>query len=120
MEYYKGNLLANVACGTATRWTAKWDSSSKAVSSMGAGWASSFHVWRMDWDDQTISLYLDDTLMNASKLSDMLNSDGTSPFKQKVYMLVNLAIGGINGGDPSATTFPQRYEVDWIRVFQKQ
>jgi beta-glucanase (GH16 family) len=120
MEYYKGNVLANVACGTATRWTAKWDSSSKAVSSLGTGWASSFHVWRMDWDDQKIDLYLDDKLMNTSNLADMLNADGTSPFKQKVYMLVNLAIGGVNGGDPSGTTFPQKYEVDWVRVFQKQ
>jgi beta-glucanase (GH16 family) len=120
MEFYKGSVLANVACGTSTRWTAKWDSSSKPISSLGSGWASSFHVWRMDWDDQAISLYLDDNLMNTSKLSDMLNPDGTSPFKQKAYMLVNLAIGGTNGGDPSGTSFPQRYEVDWIRVFQKQ
>jgi beta-glucanase (GH16 family) len=119
MEYYKGNVLANVACGTATRWQAKWDSSSKAVSSLGAGWANNFHVWRMDWDDQKIDLYLDDVLMNTASLASMLNADGTSPFKQKNYMLVNLAIGGSNGGDPAGTTFPQRYEVDWIRVYQK-
>ncbi len=120
MEYYKGNVLANVACGTATRWTAKWDSSSKPVSSLGSGWASNFHVWRMDWDDQKIDLYLDDTLMNSASLSSMLNADGSSPFEQKVYMLVNLALGGVNGGDPTGTVFPQRYEVDWIRVFQRQ
>jgi beta-glucanase (GH16 family) len=119
MEYYKGNVLANVACGTATRWTAKWDSSTKAISSLGSGWSSSFHIWRMDWDDVNISLYLDDTLMNAVPLSSMLNSDGTSPFKQKVYMILNLAIGGDNGGDPSGTTFPVQYEVDYVRVFQK-
>jgi beta-glucanase (GH16 family) len=120
MEYYKGNVLANVACGTSTRWSAKWDSSTKALSSLGSGWASNFHTWRMDWDDQKIDLYLDDTLMNSVTLSTMLNADGTSPFKQKAYMLVNLAIGGANGGDPASTTFPQKYEIDWIRVFQKQ
>jgi hypothetical protein len=49
----------------------------------------------------------------------MLNSDGTSPFKQKEYMLVNLALGGNNGGSLSGTTFPVRYEVDYVRVFQK-
>ncbi len=119
MEYYKGNVLANVACGTATRWTAKWDSSTKAISSLGANWSSNFHVWRMDWDDQNINLYLDDTLMNAVPLSSMLNSDGTSPFKQKVTMILNLAIGGDNGGDPSGTSFPVQYEIDYVRVFQK-
>jgi len=120
MEFYKGNVLANVACGTSTRWTAKWDGSSKAVSSLGAGWSSNFHIWRMDWDDQNINLYLDDTLLNGVPLSTMLNPDGNSPFKQKVYMLVNLAIGGDNGGDPAGTTFPVKFEVDYVRVFQRQ
>lgn len=119
MEYYNGKVLANVACGTSTRWSAKWDSSTKSLSSLGSGWSSNFHIWRMDWDDQKIDLYMDDTLLNTASLSSMLNADGTSPFKQKVYMLVNLAIGGDNGGDPSGTSFPQKYEVDFIRVFQK-
>jgi beta-glucanase (GH16 family) len=35
-------------------------------------------------------------------------------------MLVNLAIGGENGGDPGGTSFPQRFEVDYIRVYQKK
>ena len=119
MEFYQGKVLANVACGTSTRWQAKWDSATKSLSSLGANWSSEFHVWRMDWDDQNIVLYLDDQQMNSSALSSMLNSDGKSPFKQKAYMLVNLALGGNNGGDPSKTAFPQRYEVDYIRVFQK-
>lgn len=119
MEFYNGKLLANVACGTATRWEAKWDSETKALSTLGSGWPSEFHVWRMDWDEQKIDLYLDDQLMNTTALSSMLNPNGASPFKQRAYMLVNLAIGGNNGGDPSRTTFPQRYEVDYIRVFQK-
>jgi beta-glucanase (GH16 family) len=32
--------------------------------------------------------------------------------------IVNLAIGGTSGGDPSNTPFPARFEVDWIRVWQ--
>jgi beta-glucanase (GH16 family) len=119
MEYYRGNLLANVACGTTTRWVAKWDSTSTPISTFGAGWSSSFHVWRMDWDDQKIDLYVDGRLLNTTTLSSMLNPDGTSPFTGSQTMLVNLAIGGGGGGDPSGTTFPVRYEVDWIRVFQK-
>jgi beta-glucanase (GH16 family) len=74
----------------------------------------------MDWDDQNIVLSVDDQQLNTSALSSMLNSDGKSPFKQKAYMLVNLAIGGQNGGDPAKTSFPKRYEIDYLRVFQKQ
>ena len=120
MEFYAGKVLANVACGTATAYQAKWDSVSKPISSFNDPmWSSKFHVWRMDWDDTKIDLYLDDALTNTSNLADMLNADGTSPFKQPAYMILNLAIGGQNGGDPSNTTFPARYEVDYVRVFQK-
>jgi beta-glucanase (GH16 family) len=119
MEFYQSKLLANVACGTDTRWQAKWDSSTKSLSSLGANWTAQFHVWTMDWDDQNIVLSVDGQQLNTSALSSMLNSDGKSPFKQKAYMIVNLAIGGNNGGDPSKTSFPKRYEIDYLRVFQK-
>jgi hypothetical protein len=70
--------------------------------------------------NQNIVLSLDGQQMNTTALSAALNADGTSPFKQKAYILLNLAIGGQNGGDPSQTTFPQSYEVDYVRVFQKE
>jgi beta-glucanase (GH16 family) len=119
MEFYQNKVLANVACGTSTRWQAKWDSETRSLSSLGADWSSQFHVWRMDWDDQKIVLFLDDEQINTTNLSDMLNPDGKSPFQQKHYLMLNLAIGGTNGGDPSSTEFPQRFEVDYVRVFQK-
>jgi beta-glucanase (GH16 family) len=121
MEYYNGKVLFNVACGTTTRWVAKWDSVTKDVSSFGdPAWDTKFHFWRMDWDDQKIDLYLDDQLMNTTDLASMLNPDGKSPFRQTHYMMLNLAIGGMNGGNPAGTPFPSRYEVDYVRVFQKK
>ena len=35
-------------------------------------------------------------------------------------MLLNLAVGGQNGGDPEKTTFPRRFEIDYIRVYQQK
>ncbi len=29
-----------------------------------AQWAAQYHVWRMDWDADTIRLYIDDRLLN--------------------------------------------------------
>jgi beta-glucanase (GH16 family) len=45
-------------------------------------------------------------------------SGGT--FHEPHYIPLNLALGGTNGGDPSATEFPARFEVDYVRVYQKQ
>lgn len=40
------------------------------------------------------------------------------PFQQPHYLLLNLAIGS-NGGDPSDTEFPTRYEIDYVRVYER-
>ncbi len=80
-------------------------------------WADKYHVWRMDWDEESISLYLDDALLNTVSISETLNPDGFNPFLQPHYILLNLAIGS-NGGDPSETEFPITYEVDYVRVYQ--
>jgi hypothetical protein len=34
-------------------------------------------------------------------------------------VLLNLATGGTQGGDPSKTSFPARYEIDYVRVYQR-
>lgn len=120
MEYYRNKLLANIACLGPTQ-KAEWYSTTRPVDSLGGkAWASQFHVWRMDWDEQSIALYVDDVLLNKVDMQRLENKDGThfNPFQQPHYMLLNLAIGGANGGDPSATAFPNRFEVDYVRVYQ--
>jgi beta-glucanase (GH16 family) len=121
MEYYRNMLLANIACGTAIPYKAKWYSNTKALNAFEAGWSKKFHVWRMDWDESFISLYVDDQLLNQVSLKDLVNQDGSgfNPFMQPHYILLNLAIGGDNGGDVSITKLPRRFEVDYVRVYQK-
>ena len=122
MEYYRGDLLANVAWGTERRWTAKWHSTSRPLSDFNdPNWSKKFHIWRMDWDADAIKLYVDDHLLNTTELKGTVNGDGTgkNPFRQPHYLLLNLAIGGQSGGDPTLTRFPARFEIDYVRVYQR-
>ena len=122
MEFYKGKILANIAVGTAVRYKAKWYSTTKAVTDLGGKeWASKFHVWRMDWTQEFISLFVDDILMITVNMSDLKNKDsaGLNPFNQSHHMLLDLAMGGLNGGDLGDTKFPNRFEVDYVRVYQR-
>lgn len=121
MEYYRGKVLANIA-STSKDGKTKWFSKTKAVAELGGkAWVKKFHVWRMDWDEQAISLFVDNVLFNKTLLADLDNDDrkGPHPFKQKHYILLDLAIGGMNGGDPKDTKFPNRFEIDYVRVYQK-
>ncbi len=121
MEYYRKKLLANIAC-LGNNHNAEWYSNRFNIDSMGGKkWASKFHTWRMDWDENFIALYVDDHLLNKVPLDSLVNKDGSgfNPFRHQHYMLLNLAIGGANGGDPSLTSFPKKFEIDYVRVYQK-
>lgn len=122
MEYYRKKLLANIAIIGADS-KAEWYSNRFSIDSLGGtNWASKFHIWRMDWDENFISLYLDDNLLNQVETNKLVNKDGSgiNPFKQPHYMLLDLAIGGLNGGNPASTKFPTRFQVDYVRVYQKK
>lgn len=129
MEYYRidgiPHILANAAWGTDERWRAKWNTSATPFThftNKDPHWADKFHIWRMDWDEEAIRLYLDDELLNETLLSETINGsigDYKNPFMQPHYLLLNLAIGGQHGGTPEDEAFPLSYEIDWVRVYQK-
>ena len=77
----------------------------------------------MDWDETAIKLYLDDELLNEIPLSETINGTigmRTNPFRKSQYLLLNLALGGINGGEIDDKGIPMHYEIDYVRVYQKQ
>lgn len=123
MEFYRGHLLANIAWGTNKRWNAKWNSKSKAITEFGdPDWSQKFHVWTMDWNENSLTLAVDGLVLNTQDLSHTFNGDaeGKNPFHAPQFLLLNLAVGGQNGGDPTGTQFPARFEIDYVRVYQAE
>ena len=133
MEYFikdgSPSILANACWGSDKRWTAVWDSAVipfTHFTDKDPAWADKFHIWRMDWTQQYIRLFLDDELLNEIGLSQTFNQgyagNTENPFTNTVpgfghYLLLNLAIGS-NGGNPDITQFPLRYYIDYVRVYQ--
>jgi len=125
MEFYrpKGipSILSNVASGTEVRFKAKWNSIKKSVADLmtkDKEWPLKFHIWRMDWSKDSINLYIDNELLNTTLLTETINPDGSNPFLQPHYLLLNLALGA-NGGEPGKSRFPIIFEVDYVRIYQK-
>lgn len=129
VEYYRINgvphILANVAWGNDQRYRAVWNSKRipyAHFTQRDPDWALRFHVWRMDWDETAIRLYLDDELLNEVSLSSTVNGSigrYLNPFNRPQFILLNLALGGDNGGTIDDTAFPMRYEIDYVRVYQQ-
>ena len=118
MEYYRNMVLANIAYSINGR--PVWSSPRKSPAELGGGrWSEKFHVWTMDWETNKMDLLLDGKVMNHFDLAQADKSDRGNPFHGPEYIILNQAIGGDQGGDPSQTKFPIRYEIDWVRVYQR-
>jgi hypothetical protein len=114
MEFYQGKCLFNVMDGSQ-----RWTSPTRTITSLGGPrWAEEYHTWTMVWDSTRIQLSLDGVLINDYPLSraDGTGPNGVNPFRQPGYFILNQAIGGTQGGDPSNTSFPVEFRVDWVRV----
>ena len=120
MENYGGDILANFAWGTDTRWSAQWDSSHWPVTGFGDGWTDTFHIWEMQWAADRMTILLDGQVLNEVSLGETINGSancaGENPFQQPHYLLLNLALGGA-GGSVDALPFPTRYLVDYVRIY---
>jgi beta-glucanase (GH16 family) len=120
MEFYQGKILANFV------WAGKggrdhWSTSTHPIGNFDAdSWDEKFHIWVTEWDREKITIWLDGKLLNTLDMKTTTNQDGPpiNPFLHPQHFRLNLAIGS-NGGDPSETPFPQRFEVDYVRIYQK-
>ena len=130
MEFYRiggePHILANAAWGNDKHYDPIWNSRRVPFSHFlekDPLWASKFHIWRMDWDEEAIRMYIDDELINEIKMKDVRNGsigNYENPFDKPQYILLNLAMGGDNGGEIDDLSLPMRYEVDYVRCYQKR
>jgi len=83
--------------------------------------AKDFHVYAMDWSKDRITIELDG---KTYATFDRKEGDKAEqwPFQKPFYLILNLAIGGSWGGVKGIdeTAFPQRMEIDYVRVYQKK
>lgn len=129
LEYYqvdgKPTVLANACWASDNEDDPHWDSSYTALehfTSRDPQWAQKFHVWRMDWDENEICIYLDDELLNRIDISKVKNGkagerEGLNPFHHPHYILLNLALDK-RVNPIAAANFPIRYEIDYVRLWK--
>ena len=77
--------------------------------------ADDFHVFSYVWNKTTAYWYLDGVQFYTMNISSSVMSE----FHQKYFIILNLAVGGDWPGVPDGTTvFPQKFEIDYVRVYQ--
>jgi len=83
----------------------------------GNGFDADFHVFAIEWGEESIAWYVDGQVYQRRSPSD-LPSGARWVFDHPFFILLNVAVGGSFVGDPDASTqFPQTMLVDYVRVY---
>ncbi len=78
-----------------------------------------FHTFSIDWRKDKVVWFVDNEPIQTLTEWDSLGGKFPAPFDQTFHLLINLAVGGGFVGNPNASTvFPQKLEVDFVRVFR--
>lgn len=78
---------------------------------VGPDFSKKFHVFAVEWMPDHITWFIDGV--------PRFQSNKSIP-QSKMYVLVNMAVGGTWPGDPDdKTIFPAAFEVDYVRVYEK-
>lgn len=80
--------------------------------------STAFHVYGIEWTENEITFFIDDNKYHTF----VNNKSGYKawPFDKDFYLVLNIAVGGNWGGKfgIDESIFPQRMEVEYVRVYQ--
>ena len=80
------------------------------------GWfADGFHIFEMEWNEESIRWSVDGQEYARASISDPVYSE----LHQPMFILFNLAIGNSSYRPDDSTPFPQYFYIDWVRVYQE-
>lgn len=82
--------------------------------------SDTFHVYAVEWDKDSVRTSVDNN--TYFRFANEQSGYEAWPFDNKMYLLLNLAVGGGWGGQKGvdSTIYPRRMEIDYVRVYQQK
>ncbi len=82
--------------------------------------STAFHTYAIDWTTDRIDFFADDQKYYSFERRIHGSDHAQWPFIEPFHLILNVAVGGNWGGQKGVdeSIFPQRMEIDWIRVYQ--
>jgi beta-glucanase (GH16 family) len=85
----------------------------------GGTFAEDYHVYAVERDAQSIRFLVDDSVHYTATRA-AIEQKGAWVFDGPMFLLLNLAIGGVFDGDPASdAVLPATLLVDWVRVYAR-
>lgn len=84
---------------------------------VGIPYDDAFHVFALEWRPDRLDFFLDGVKYH-SFLTDAAGKGASNPFRKPHYLILNLALGGSSGGAIDDAELPQKFLVDYVRVYR--
>lgn len=76
-----------------------------------------FHNYGLEWSQEVLTVFVDDSLYFEYQNEGL--GESKWPYIKPFHLILNIALGGVWGGEIDDSAFPQTMEVDYVRVYQK-
>ncbi len=71
-----------------------------------------FHLYSLEWNRSSLKIYIDNKLLVS------LSNTSNVPYDNPHYLLLNIAMGGVMGGNIPASFSQDTMEIDYVRFYQ--
>lgn len=77
-----------------------------------------FHTYAIEWAPEKIDFFFDKKKYHSFSI-DKAGAGAGNPFRHPHYLIINLALGGEWGGAADPSVLPQKYLIDYVRVYRR-
>jgi beta-glucanase (GH16 family) len=78
-----------------------------------------FHIYAVEWNKDRMEFFFDDKKYHTFDLK-AAEENGENPFRKPQFLMINLALGGSWGGKIDEAIMPQKFLIDYVRVFKEK
>jgi beta-glucanase (GH16 family) len=76
-----------------------------------------FHIYAIEWYPDRVDFFFDDKKYHTVLL-DKVGKGPENPFRKPHYLKLNFALGGEWGGAIDDSVLPQKFLIDYVRVYK--
>jgi beta-glucanase (GH16 family) len=114
------HVLDNIGAAIHTEAYNHADGTQKTGTYIISDYDTAFHTYGVEWTTNKLAFYVDDDIFFTVTKEALGSTEEEWPFDQPFWLILNLAVGGAWGGDPTGGDYPYTLEVDWVRVYEDQ